>query len=193
MKRSWFVLCSLAIILCFSTPALALTFTDTQDLGVYLGEGPYAESISGSTYTYSHETPDDFEIPFDTVIEATLVISGYWINGDDDVVEISGTAVGTLESGDSFSFLGWTWTGVSLTVLDISSIFSSWTTGADLDVTIAANGDMGDGWLYLASSTFSLEYENKTAPVPEPATMFLLGSGLLGLAAANRKRLNKKS
>ncbi len=58
-----------------------------------------------------------------------------------------------------------------------------------LDVTI--HSWVGD--FFLDQSFFVAEGDNGrgSTPVPEPATMILLGTGLLGIAATSRKKLNK--
>jgi len=47
----------------------------------------------------------------------------------------------------------------------------------------------GGDYRYAVSE---LQAYGTVAPVPEPATMLLLGSGLLGLACVGRKRINRK-
>jgi hypothetical protein len=62
-----------------------------------------------------------------------------------------------------------------------------------LDVTVSVSNQLGTASAWLDHSRVYGTAETASAPVPEPTTMILLGSGLLGLAAVNRKRLNKKS
>ena len=187
-------------ILGFAGIARALTFTDTQTLNVIIGEGPGAQLLWGDSYFYTHATPSDFEVPWDIVNSATLDISGYLIDDNNDQVQISGSAVGTLTPGGEYgcewdwSSFSWVWFATpSISTFDISSTFSSWSTGDPLGITITANGAFLDGIIQLETSTFSLDYNNDTAPVPEPATILLLGTGLLGIIGFSRKRMNKKA
>lgn len=199
MKKLSVFLFGLILVLTAAGSASALSFTDTQSLNVALGEGPFAQYLWGDSITYQHNTPSDFEVPYDIVNSASLEISGYWIDGNNDSVEVSGEIVGNLVEGGSlgysFNWSTWSWNmddNPSVSTFDIASSFGIWTTGSPLDVTITANGDWLDGQLFLSTSTFTLDYDNAgPAPVPEPATMLLLGTGLAGMAAVRRRNARK--
>ncbi|PHR24437.1 MAG: hypothetical protein COA36_15470 [Desulfotalea sp.] len=192
------LLTAVALVFCMAGSASALMFSDTKTLDVILAEGPIAGLLISDSISYTHATPADFEVPWDIVNSASLTISGYWIAGNDDIVKVEGVAVGTLTPGGS---KGWSWGNWSFTYtdtpsvssFDIASTFSSWSTGADLGVTLTANGSFGDGKLHISTSTFDLDYDNQAAPVPEPSTMLLFGAGALGLFGYSRKRSHKKA
>ena len=197
MKKILTFLCAVTLVLGLVGSASAISFTDTQTLDVTIGEGPGAQYFWEDTFSYTHATPADFEVPWDIVNSATLDISGYWIDDNNDTVEVEGTAVGTLTPGGSYGW-EWSWSGgwnwndnPSISSLDIASTFSAWTAGAPLNISITANGGWGDGILELDTSTFTLDYDNGAAPVPEPSTILLMGIGLLGLVGYSRKRSKK--
>ncbi len=55
------------------------------------------------------------------------------------------------------------------------------------------NWDLSDLGFHWASATCANDViEGSAAPVPEPATMLLLGTGLIGLAGFSRKKIKKK-
>jgi hypothetical protein len=77
--------------------------------------------------------------------------------------------------------------------LDIGSLFVSlWPNGQNLVASLTTTeNEQWNGDLILGTSTFAMEYENGTAPVPEPATLLLLGCGLIGVGVF--RRISKKS
>lgn len=60
---------------------------------------------------------------------------------------------------------------------------TTWATVAEVQIPGPFNS-----WLTIGSATVDVDSWNATRPVPEPASMIALGTGLVGLLAARRRR-----
>ena len=172
--RKYFLItcCLVVLVLGLATTASALIYTNTQNPDLWLtGTG---------TYSWTHPVTTDFQIPYDTLNSATLTIGAWSVSDSNDRVYVEGTYAGDLANGV------WYLLGYSSTVLDIGSVFTTWTSGEALNVSLAYNEGRW-GSLYLSSSTLRIDYNNGTASVPEPGTMLLMGLGLVGVGVIRRK------
>jgi hypothetical protein len=179
------------------TNAATINFEDIIDYWhvPVLGEVDSIPIVEGIPLTYTHDINDDVNIAAgDLVTSASLELD--FTNDLFDTV-FTGLLrwMPDLTEYVSYGFDGSAWTeigevdnGQYLVSLDAALLNDDGKLNVVLYVT---NYDNGLGTAYLDHSRLFGTAET-AAPVPEPATMILLGSGLIGLSVF-RKRFIKKN
>ena len=159
------------------------------------------------------EIPPSYTLTHDISDSESGSFSSWWMGGTDTIssfnflVELYDDDVGTTKHYGNWSYtvpdsveIGTAYTGspglLGRYILHMGEnsfggdLSSNFLATADLwldgKINLTISSKVGD--FYFDKSTLTVHGDNGAAPVPEPATMLLFGTGLAGLAAIGRRR-----
>lgn len=190
MKKLAIAIFSLTLIVgfCGAVSATPITFTDTtnfysnstgpdgDDLEAWGGQSANELEYFGDYVVWSHNF--GFDPPATDILSGSLTLS---LSDDKYDPWFAPFEFGFVLAEDG------TWGAGEVDTGDYNfNINTSYLLNGEFTVGLMSLG----GDFFIDKSDLTITYE--TAPVPEPATLLLLGTGLLGVVAVSRKKYNKK-